>query len=396
VTLRCWHSIALFVVLIVAGGMASAARTAGDATQELRDLRARLQALQKRLAAAEESQGEAADALKGSERAISEANRTLRELGERSGELNRRTAELDAEARTIQAALATQQGLLAQLLYQQYLGAQVNALRLALSGEDPNRIARHLYYLGYVTRARVGLIGDIQQKLARVDQIARETGQRARELTALAREQNEQRQRLEAEKRGRAQVLARISQDIQRQRREIGTLRRNESRLTLLIEQLGRIIARPRAPAPRMRNERVPERSMRGGAFEELKGRLALPVRGELGNRFGSPRPDGGPSWKGVFIVARPGEEVRAVASGRVVFADWLRGFGNMLILDHGGAYMSLYGNNETLYGRVGDEIQAGAAIATVGNSGGNADSGLYFELRHQGRPLDPLSWVAK
>ena len=140
----------------------------------------------------------------------------------------------------------------------------------------------------------------------------------------------------------------------------------------------------------------MPEQSTHSGAFEVLKGRLALPVRGELVNRFGSPRPDGGPAWKGVFIMARPGDEVRAIASGRVVFADWLRGFGNLLILDHGGAYMSLYGNNEALYGRVGDEIQAGATIATVGNSGGNADSGLYFELRHQGRPLDPLSWVVK
>lgn len=395
-TLRCCHSAIVLVLVIAAGGTASAARTAGEATQELRDLRGRLEALQKRLAAAEESQGEAADALKGSERAISEANRALRELGQRSEEVNRRAFELDAEARAIQSALEMQQGLLAQLLYQQYVGTQVNALRLALSGEDPNRIARNLHYLGYVTRARAGLIGEIQQNLARVGQIARETGQQARELAALAAEQKEQRQRLEEEKRARARVLSRISQDIQSQRREIGTLRRNESRLTRLIEQLGRIISRPRTPAPRMRNERVPERSAHSAAFEELKGRLALPVRGELGNRFGSPRPDGGPAWKGVFIVARAGEEVRAVASGRVVFADWLRGFGNLLILDHGGAYMSLYGNNETLYRRVGDEIQGGAVIATVGNSGGNADSGLYFELRHQGRPLDPLSWVAK
>lgn len=387
---------ALLVALLTASGVVLPARTAADPKQELRDLRGRLEALQKRLAAAEESQDEAADALKGSERAISEANRTLRELGQRSEEVNRRVAELSAEARGIGATLKMQQGLLAQLLYQQYVGAQVDALRLTLNGEDPNRIARNLHYLGYVSRARAALIGEIQKNLARVSQITNETAQQARELTALTAEQDAQRQRLETEKRSRAQVLARISQDIQQQRREIGTLRRNETRLTRLIEQLGRIIARPRTSAPRIRNERVPEQSTHSGAFEVLKGRLALPVRGELVNRFGSPRPDGGPAWKGVFIMARPGDEVRAIASGRVVFADWLRGFGNLLILDHGGAYMSLYGNNETLYGRVGDEIQAGAAIATVGNSGGNADSGLYFELRHQGRPLDPLSWVVK
>ena len=386
----------LLVVLATASAAASSARTAADASQELRDLRGRLEALQKRLTEAEESQGEAADALKGSERAISEANRALRELSQRSEEVNRRSAELGSEARGIEATLKVQQRLLAQLLYQQYVGGRVDALRLALNGDDPNRIARNLYYLGYVSRTRAALIGEIEKNLSRVTEIARETSEQARELSAVTAEQSAQRQRLETEKHALAQTLARISRDIERQRREIGTLRRNETRLTRLIEELGRIIARPRSPAPRLRNERVPQRSEHSGAFEALKGRLALPVRGELVNRFGSPRPDGGPTWKGVFITARPGDEVRAVARGRVVFADWLRGFGNLLILDHGGAYMSLYGNNETLYGRVGDEIQAGAAIATVGNSGGNADSGLYFELRHQGRPLDPLSWVGK
>jgi septal ring factor EnvC (AmiA/AmiB activator) len=117
-------------------------------------------------------------------------------------------------------------------------------------------------------------------------------------------------------------------------------------------------------------------------------------VRGELGNRFGSPRSDGGPAWRGLFIAAPAGEEVRAIAAGRVVFADWLSGFGNLLIIDHGGAYMSLYGNNEALYRQVGDTIRGGDPIAAVGNSGGNANSGLYFEVRHQGKPLDPLNWV--
>ena len=99
-------------------------------------------------------------------------------------------------------------------------------------------------------------------------------------------------------------------------------------------------------------------------------------------------------TWKGLFIRSPSGEEVRAIAGGRVVFADWLRGFGNLMIVDHGGSYMSLYGNNEIIYKRVGDTIRGGDTIAAVGNSGGNADSGLYFELRHQGKPFDPLNWV--
>jgi len=189
-------------------------------------------------------------------------------------------------------------------------------------------------------------------------------------------------------------VLTRISRDIQRQRREIGTLKRNETRLARLVESLAKLMARSK-PAPRTRNERVPQAPSGDSPFLDLKGKLHLPVRGELANRFGSPRADGGVVWKGLFIAARAGEEVRAVADGRVVFADWLRGFGNLLIVDHGDAYMSLYGNNEALYKRVGDPIRGGEPVAAVGASGGNADSGLYFELRHQGRPLDPLDWVS-
>jgi len=121
-----------------------------------------------------------------------------------------------------------------------------------------------------------------------------------------------------------------------------------------------------------------------------------LPIKGELTNRFGSPREAGGLVWKGLFIRAEAGQTVRAIADGRVVFADWLRGFGNLLILDHGGGYMSLYGYNESLLKTVGEMIKSGDAIAEVGNTGGNLHSGLYFELRYQSKPLNPMSWLTK
>jgi septal ring factor EnvC (AmiA/AmiB activator) len=173
-----------------------------------------------------------------------------------------------------------------------------------------------------------------------------------------------------------------------------------------LIEQLSKLIARTPKPrpqpesrsetGPRLRNERVPEPEAGfEGDFAALRGRLALPVRGELANRFGSPRQGGGVVWKGLLIAAGTGEAVRAIAAGRVVFADWLRGFGNLLIIDHGDSYMSLYGYNETLYRQLGDVVRGGERIAAVGQSGGHPDSGLYFEMRHEGRPFDPLTWVS-
>ena len=129
------------------------------------------------------------------------------------------------------------------------------------------------------------------------------------------------------------------------------------------------------------------------GAFASLKGQMRAPVNGRVAAKYGSKRGDG-PAWKGVFIKAAEGAEIHAVAGGRVVFAEWLRGFGNLIIVDHGGQYMSIYGNNQSLLKRPGDVVKAGDAIASVGNSGGNEESGLYFELRLRGAAFDPSGWV--
>ncbi|AQR64803.1 hypothetical protein BXU06_06800 [Aquaspirillum sp. LM1] len=133
--------------------------------------------------------------------------------------------------------------------------------------------------------------------------------------------------------------------------------------------------------------------SSSGRAFASLQGKLKLPVRGELAGKFGTPRAEG-MTWKGVFIRTAAGQAARAVADGRVVYADWLRGFGNMLIVDHGGGYMTVYGGGEALMKSTGDKVRAGDTVATTGASGGGSDNGLYFEIRHLGRPLNPMSWA--
>jgi murein hydrolase activator len=403
-------SIVCCVGLAGAGVVFAAASTpnkAADAQEELRDLKSRIDAIQKRLATAEESRTEAVDALRASEKSISDANRAVAELIEQSRGADARLAALKREIERIHASLETQQATLGQLFYKQYVAGQPDTLAVLLAGRDPNAIARDLHYMTYIARARTRLIAGMREDLVRAQALAAEAEAKTEELTLATAEQARQRKRLEREQRARAQALTRIARDIEQQQRQIGSLKRDEARLTTLVDQLSRLIARspkPRAnrepvlarPEPRLRNERLPEPARDEGPFTRLKGRLALPVRGELASRFGSPRQDSGVVWKGVFIAARGGEEVRAVAGGRVVFADWLRGFGNLLILDHGDSYMTLYGYNETLYKQVGDVIRRGERIATVGNSGGHPDSGLYFEMRHEGRPFDPMSWVPR
>ncbi len=360
--------------------------------EELSQLRNRIEALQKRLSAAEGARTEATDALRDSEHAISESNRSLRDLAVKQREIQSKLNDLQQQGRRAGSDIQSQQRMLSQQLYQQYLGNQPDAVKLLLNREDPNQIARDLHYLTYLARLRADLIRGLRTNIKQLDSLAQETRQQSNELAAVQAEQQAQREKLERDKLARRDVLHKVSRQIESQRREISTLQRDEQRLAKLVEQIGQVIARSRADAPR--NERVPDGSTDGSAFADLKGKLSLPVRGELKGRFGSPRADGGLSWKGVFIATQPRQEVKAVAAGRVVFADWLRGFGNLLIIDHGGGYMSLYGNNESLFKQVGQPTRGGEAVAAVGNSGGNTDYGLYFEIRHQGKAFDPLSWV--
>lgn len=385
---------------------ATSVSKASDAKKELSELKSRIDAIQKNLEQAESSRNEAADALEASERAISDANRALSKLGQKSRLANAKVAEIRRETARAENALSAQRKALGKMLYQQYVAGRPEGLSILLNGRHPNDISRELHYLSYFGRARAELIASLDENARRLADLEKAAAQEAAELEAIAAEHKRQRHKLEAEKSSRKTILARISRDIERQQREIGTLRQDEARLTRLIEQLAKAIARvpkprpgterERASPPRLRNERVPEGTEAlDGAFARLRGRLALPVRGELANRFGSPRQDGAMAWKGLFIAAPGGEPVRAIAGGRVVFADWLRGFGNLLIIDHGDSYMSLYGYNETLYKQVGDVIRGGDRIAAVGNTGGRQDSGLYFEMRHEGRPFDPMTWVS-
>lgn len=381
----------------IAATAASPAKTQEEAREQQRELRARISALQKKLAAAEETKSEASDALRESEQAISEANRELRQLNRQSHESNAKLGELRKSSQDTGNNLRAQQDLLGRMLRQQYLQGQSDALRLTLNREDPNEMARQLHYLAHIARARAQLVEGLRSNLREIDRLKAEIAEEAAAIAHIAAAQAAQKKRLEQEKRARAGVLSRVSRDIRAQQREMRAMQANENRLTRLVDQLAKLVVRKPAgnnSRPQPRNEAVPSSRNDNSPFAALRGKLALPVRGELGSRFGSPRNDGGVTWKGLFITARPGDDVRAVADGRVVYADWLRGFGNLMIVDHGDSYMTLYANAEALLKQVGDVIRGGETVATVGNSGGNAESGLYFEMRHEGRPFDPLNWV--
>lgn len=394
---------------------------------EQQELKQQLGRLKRQLMASEASRTEAADALAASEAAISKANRRLRELGDERTQVERQIESLQQRSRSVAANQSRQQVQLAETLRQHYQLTLRDPLQAFLAGENPADLSRDAEYYGYLSRAASARIGELQQRRTELEQLEEESRQKRDELANIAEDEARNRADLVAEQARRKQAMERLSKQIATQRQSIDKLERDEKRLAALIDQLSRVLAEQarrdaereaarkaresapkasRAPSPapapppiRTPPARAEAEPPRGGQFAQMRGRLPMPVTGEVTGRFGAPRKVEGagtaPTWKGIFIRAAAGTGVRAVAAGQVVFADWLRGFGNLMVIDHGEGFLSVYGNNESLLRNVGDRVAVGDVVAAVGNTGGIEQTGLYFELRFQGRPFDPLDWVA-
>ena len=404
---------------------------------DLGELRQRIESMRKELSNSEGSQADAADRLRASEREISRLQRELHEFAGQRNKLQEQLKTLEQQQRELGGTLEIQQRQLEKLLYRQYLRGTPDALQLLVNGSDPNQLARDWRYLSAIALTRAEMMGEITATLERKKQLSSDIKERSVELAELESQQQHRHAELKKQREERKLVYNQISEKVRNQRKEIGNLQQDEQRLTRLISRLSALLAaqtaakaaelarateaakatekipRPKSVATpeteskpsvraqeaapqqaRTETENQHEPAASSGSFARLRGNLRLPVRGSLIGRFGAAR-DGGGQWRGLFIKAGSGSEVKAIANGRVVFADWMRGFGNLLIVDHGDAYLSIYGSNESLLKQVGQSVRGGESIATVGNSGGNPDSGLYFELRHQGQPIDPMKWAS-
>ncbi|ARU32158.1 hypothetical protein CAP31_10990 [Sulfuriferula sp. AH1] len=375
---------------------------------ELATIRSKIQQLREQNHVAETNRNRAADALKQSERAISDANRTLFELNQQRNDTELALTQLRNRSQTTHNAIDRQQQELMKLIRQQYFSGQSDTAKLLMNGGNPNQMARNLTYFSYISRARNQLISALQQNLNQLDQLTQAQQQQQARLDQIRQQHQQQRQVLQQQRQIKQQVVQQLGSEIQQQRQQIATLEQNEKRITKLMQDLARAIAKRKAREAAEARKARPI-APHGGPVRQLaqpftpdtglgrlKGRLIMPTRGELIHRFGTPREQGGTLWKGLFIKAPAGQPVHSVANGQVVFADWLRGFGNLIIIDHGGGYMSLYSNNETLYKQVGSSVKAGDTIASVGNTGGNSETGLYFELRYQSQAFDPSNWLAR
>ena len=362
---------------MLAAGLTALTVQAATQVESLKALRGRIEALTREVEKREEAKREARDALRDSERAISNANRALTRLAAEARQVRAEARRVAERRRVLEVQVAEREAAIARMLVARAAAGVPDVVTVTLSGNDPADLGRALHYLGHISRAAAGLLAEQRAALTELERLGEEALRRAERLRAIERASRADRDKVLTERRERRRVLERVAADIRKNRREIRVLRADEGRLTRLIEAIGRT-----------------DLISGKGSFSALRGKLPLPVRGELTGRFGAPRGAAGLEAKGVFIRAPARQPVRAIAGGQVVYADWMRGFGNLLIVDHGESYLSVYANNESLLKELGDAVAPGEPIATTGSSGGNEETGLYFEMRHLGRAFDPLRWV--
>ncbi len=285
-------------------------------------------------------------------------------------------ATLDAE----RERLDRHRQRLAGQLRAAHLTGREEYLRLLLNQEDPDRIDRVLVYYQYLAAARAERLRESETALRRLQALERRLDGELAELRRLETERASGVRSLRADRAERAQVLAALQQRMAGRDAELAQLRADEERLQALVAEL------------RERLADIPDIAG-AAAFASSRGELGWPLAGPLVARFGDRR-TGNLRWSGLLIGAEAGDRVRAVSQGRVVFSDWLRGLGLLLIIDHGDGYMTLYGHNQALYKEAGDGGEGGEVIATAGASGGQGRDALYFEVRADGSPVDPLGWL--
>jgi septal ring factor EnvC (AmiA/AmiB activator) len=352
-----------------------------DAQQKLEATRAEIRKLAEQRRTTEAQKGGVAVELRERETRIASIARELRQLDERLAEQQRALDELQARKRELDDKLRTQRDALAALLRSAYALGRHEELKLILQQNEVAATSRVLAYHRYFQRARMDRIGELLSDLADLAKVQQAIEAQVAEITTTRDARNIESAKLDAERVERQNMMDALDASLRDQGARLAALGKDEAALVELLDRLRDVFAD------------IPKQLQAAEPFAARRGRLPWPLTGKIAVGFGS-SDDSGRAISGIVVAANTGAEIRAVSHGRVAYADWLKGYGLILILDHGDGYMSLYGYNETLLKDVGDWVDAGEPIATAGTSGGRRNAGLYFELRARGKPLDPRGWL--
>ncbi|UVC29280.1 murein hydrolase activator EnvC [Pantoea sp. SOD02] len=409
-----WSEISLSLLLAGTLLLPAAARSADDSKTQLKSIQQDIAEKEKSVKAQKVQRSKLLDQLQSQEKVIAQASRQLRETRNSLSTLEGEIAQVTSSISRLEKQQTQQEKLLAQQLDAAFRQGQHNGLQLLLGGEEAQRSERILAYFGYLNAARQKNIDDLkqtQQQLAEQRQSLR--GKQDQQKSLLAQQQTQQ-SKLEVASAARKKTLTVLESSLEKDQADLVEMRENESRLQSKIAKAERE-ARERAEREAREAEKVRQRQAqakakgsnyqptqserelmaRTGGLGKPGGQAVWPVRGRIEHRFGESM-QGELRWKGLVVDAPEGTEVKAIADGRVLMADWLQGYGLVVVLEHGKGDMSLYGYNQSALVSVGAQVKAGQPIALVGTSGGRGTPSLYFEIRRQGQAVNPLPWLGR
>ncbi|MDH5765653.1 MAG: peptidoglycan DD-metalloendopeptidase family protein [Gammaproteobacteria bacterium] len=321
------------------------------------------------------------DQLQKLERNIAKTSKSLREVRRKHKKSSASLKSLKAKLAALRNKLNIQRNLLSSQIKSAYTMGQQAQIKMFLNQQQPAEMGRAMVYFDYLNTARSSQINEFLHNIREKEKLEVQITTTNKELEKLAQRKLKQKKSLDHDRISRKRLLTRLNKDINNQQLTLSELENSRSRIETLLSSLGELLAD------------IPTENPLETPFPSLKGKLPWPVKGKFSARFGESRNQGDLNWNGVVIKTAYGTPVRAISNGRVAFADWLQGFGFITIIDHDNEYMSLYGHSQELYKETGDWVEAGEIIATVGDSGGQNHSGLYFEIRHKGKPVNPNKW---
>jgi len=380
------NRIVLFSLLLVVSSVTPAEDTGGELAKvkerELERVRERISDLKQSMDRSAAERDRLTAELQGIEVAISEQRLRIRDIEREQRYTQGKKQALDVELAEREAHLGIESQELAAQVRAAYMSGSQEKIKLLLNQRDPATLGRVMAYYRYLNDYRADNIATITLEIQKLDELRGQIAAEEARLADLARNRYAELGRLNTSQEQRQTLLVSLRKKIATDGQEVERLAAQEEDLTRLIAELSSILS----DYPISSEE----------PFSKHKGRLTWPVAGTLIHDFGQPRAGSRIKWNGVVLAAPRGREVRAVYHGRIAFADWLAGMGLLVIVDHGEGYMTLYGYNETILKNTGDWVAPGDVIATVGDSGGQQQAGVYFELRRGTKPVNPRTWITR
>ncbi len=374
----------LLLMLLVAGlviGPFAIAADKATSEKQLKSVLRKIDKLKQAIDAKEDSKSQYINQLKSIEVDIGKLSRKIRALGNEIGSKKSELKSLRATRLEHQRKLSRENEYLAEQVYAAFTLGRQEKVKLLFSQQDPQKLQRNLVYYQYFSNARVDLINAVQGSIDKIIETEQLIQQAQLDLEKNQQALNEQKKQFDQDLGKRKIIIGSLDKQLKKQGGNLSRLEDEAAQLQNLIKSIEKLFAD------------APESEISRKSFAKLKGKLAWPLKGKLRKLFGRTKPQSDLRWQGVKIEATNGSHVMAVSHGRVAFADWLRGLGNLIIIDHGNSYLSLYGHNESLFKTAGEWVEAGDVISSVGSSGGEQKAGLYFEIRKKGKPQNPTRW---